>query len=122
MGVFQDAIKAGLRAINDLAAVDIVYIRGESSIEVKAVVGRSPQTVNDEGGLLIDIDSRPYMVMVEDLVIDDAATVPMRGDRIQQTIDGEDLLFEVLPTPGKQESQYSDAGRTQFRINTKRIE
>lgn len=122
MGVFQDAIKGGLRSINTAAGVDITYIRGESSISIKAVVGRSPQTTSEEGALVIDIDSRPYMVMVEDLVIDDAETVPMRGDQIQETIDGEDLLFEVLPMPGKQESQYSDAGRTQFRINTKRIE
>lgn len=93
-----------------------------SEVEVRATVGRSEfQLVGEDGGSL-QVESRDYLILVSELVLDGQAVTPLAGDLIT---DENGLRYEVLPSgfsgTGEPSWRYSDLYRRTFRIHTKAI-
>ena len=100
----------------------VTYARGEQSVEVAATVGKTTFEVDDGYGVLVRHESRDFLVLAADLVLDAEQVLPNRGDRIRETQGSMVYVYEVL-APGKEPCwRYSDPYRKTLRIHTKQIE
>jgi hypothetical protein len=70
-------------------------------------------------GVITHAQERDYLIAADDLVLGGAATLPERGDQIDETIDGATVTFEVLPLAGEAHWRYSDPFRTLLRVHTR---
>jgi hypothetical protein len=67
------------------------------------------------------IESRDFLILAEDLVLDGTVVLPVRGDRIRETQGGKVYVYEVV-APGNEPCwRYSDPFRKTLRIHTKHI-
>lgn len=100
----------------------ITYARGAETATLTAWLGTSffARSTEDPGASLVTSE-RDYMIAAADLVIGGSQTVPQSGDRILETVDGEELIFEILVTAGEPGWRYSDQTRQIIRVHTKRV-
>lgn len=99
----------------------VIYQRGAAQIEVQATIGKTVFEIDGGAGILEKTESRDYLILAADLVLDDELTLPNRGDRIQET-EGKVFVYEVM-SPGRQPHyRYSDPYRKTLRIHTKHVE
>jgi hypothetical protein len=119
VNLFQKA-RSWLPAMEQKAAGETVtYTRGAESITLAAaVVGRTVFASNEEGAARISFGDRDYLIGVADLTFG----APRIGDRVTQTIDGADVVFEIkdLDT-GEPPWRFSDPDRTTWRVHVKRV-
>lgn len=105
------------------ASQQVVYRRGAESVTVNAVVGKSLLKLDDGyGGVRITWTDRDFLIAAEDLVIGGNATLPQRGDRIEQTIGDVTHIFEVAAPGGEPEWRWSDPHQIMLRIHTVKLE
>ncbi|WP_437226024.1 hypothetical protein SH661x_004366 [Planctomicrobium sp. SH661] len=90
-------------------ATSVTYVRGETSIDVLATIGRTKFETDDGHTVRIEFTDRDFLILVADLMFAGQATEPERGDLIHEG----DREFEVL------DWRYSDPYRQTFRITTK---
>lgn len=96
----------------------VVYGRGDDSVQIAATVGTTTFDVDDGYGVVQTWQSRDYLVAAADLILGGAVTKPQRGDRI--TDNGK--VYEVM-TPGKEDVfKPSDQYGLTLRIHTKQVE
>jgi len=99
----------------------VMYCRGEQSVEVRATIGRTVFETADAYGVVEHSESRDFLILAADLVLDGQAVLPERGDRIRETQDGKVYVYEVM-APGKEpEWRWSDGYRRTLRIHTKQV-
>jgi hypothetical protein len=99
----------------------VTYQRGAQSVPVLATIGKTAFEIDDGFGVLQRIESRDFLVLAADLVLDGAATLPQRGDIVAETVGDSTLQYEVT-APGKEPCwRYSDPYRQTLRIHTKQI-
>ena len=99
----------------------VTYQRGEVAVEVPASIGRTTFEIDDGYGLIQKFESRDFLILATDLVLDGSQTLPERGDRIQETEGAKTFTYEVL-APGKEPPwRYSDPYWKTLRIHTKQI-
>ena len=99
----------------------VSYVRGSSTVEVQATIGRTIFEQADEFGIVTKTESRDYLIRRADLVLDGQSTLPKRGDQIRET-DGETtFVYEVLSPGDESVFRYSDPYRKALRIHTKHI-
>jgi hypothetical protein len=104
------------------ATSTVQYVRGSRSVEVSATIGKTTFEVDDGYGVLVCHQSRDFLILAADLVLDGTMAIPQRGDRIQETQSGTTFVYEVS-APGKEPCwRYSDAFRKTLRIHTKQID
>jgi len=104
------------------AATTVQYVRGSRSVEVLASIGKTTFEVDDGYGILVRHESRDFLILAADLVLDDQPILPQRGDRIRETQGGQVFVYEVT-APGKEPCwRYSDSYRKTLRIHTQQIE
>lgn len=107
------------------AGVSVTYSRGNDSVSLTAVVGRtlfssvSPGTGN--GRASVEWGDRDYLIRVADLVLNGSPITPQKGDQITHTVNGVSLVFELMTPTGEPAWRYSDELRTTYRIHTKRV-
>lgn len=99
----------------------IVYSRGAQSVELAASVGRTEFEWSDEHGVIHHLESRDFLVLSGRLVLNGTLTVPRRGDRIQETVDGAVLTYEVAAPAREPPFRYSDPYRRTLRIHVKLV-
>lgn len=100
----------------------VIYQRGTSSVEVSATIGRTVFEVDDGFGVLERIESRDYLILAEQLVLDGQPTFPERGDRIRETDGAKTVVYEVM-APGKEPHwRYSAPYRKTLRVHTKQVD
>jgi hypothetical protein len=103
------------------AASTVQYVRGSLAAEVLATVGKTTFEVDDGYGVLIRHESRDFLILAADLLLDGHSILPQRGDCIRETQNGAVYSYEVM-TPGKEPCwRYSDAFRKTLRVHTKQI-
>ena len=120
MSAFADAIAAGLGSVRDVAGVSIIYARGSNQISLTAVPARSLlQSTDVESLVQVQFTTRDYVIVAAELVIDSELTLPRKGDRITETIGGQNKTFEVLKTDGDRFFSYCDDARSRIRVHTK---
>lgn len=100
------------------ATAEVTYLRGASAVTVRATVGKTGFDQATEDGLTVRLQTRDYLINVDELSIDDIPAEPMAGDRILEC-DGQ--VFEVMPSAGEGPWRYSDLYRRVYRIHTKGI-
>ena len=100
----------------------VTYARGEGSVDVRATVGRTVFEVDDGTGILEQYESRDFIIRAADLVIDDVAVSPERGDRIRETQDGIVYVYEVMAPGRLPHAKFSDRSRRTLRIHTKLVD
>lgn len=114
-----------IRSMEGAAAVTggVTYTRGAESVTLSAWVGRTVFNRNQqETGAAIIFGERDYLFRAADLVIGASVTVPRKGDRITETINGQPLVFEVMPPEGDEPVwRYSDQIRQVIRVHVKRV-
>jgi len=107
----------------------VTYQRGDpgmggSSVDLSATVGRTEFEIDDGAGALIKIESRDYLILAADLVLDAEQTVPKQGDIIRETQGAKVYVHEVIApggVSGGAHYRYSDPYRKTLRIHTKLI-
>lgn len=105
------------------ASQQVVYRRGTESVTVNAVVGKSLLKLDDGyGGVRVTWTDRDFVIAAQDLILGGNVTLPQRGDRIEQTIDGVTHVFEVAAPGGEPEWRWSDPHQIMLRIHTVKLE
>jgi hypothetical protein len=100
----------------------VAYARGSQSADLLATVGKTTFEVDDGYGVLVRYESRDFLVLAVDLMLDGTPILPERGDRIRETQAGQVFVYEVT-APGKEPCwRYSDAYRKTLRIHSKQID
>ena len=100
----------------------VLYQRGVSSVEVLATIGRTVFEVDNGYGVLERTESRDYLILAADLVLEGEKMLPERGDRIRETQGAQTFVYEVM-APGKEPHwRYSDPYRKTLRIHTKQVD
>ena len=100
----------------------VLYQRGTSSVEVSATVGRTVFEVDNGYGVLERTESRDYLILTGDLLLDGEQALPERGDRIREPQGTQTFVYEVM-APGKEPHwRYSDPYRKTLRIHTKQVD
>lgn len=99
----------------------VSYVRGASTIEVQATIGRTIFEQADEFGIVTKTESRDYLIRTADLVLDGQTTLPKRVDQIRETDGTTTFVYEVLSPGDEPVFRYSDPYRKSLRIHTKHI-
>ena len=99
----------------------VTYARGAASVDVSATIGKTTFEVDNGYGVLVRHESRDFLILSVDLVLDAEQTLPQRGDRIRETQNGKIYVYEVS-APGQEPCwRYSDPYRKTLRIHSKQI-
>lgn len=101
------------------ATSPVVYGRGAETVTVNAIIGRTEFDAADEYGITIRTESRDYLILAADLILDGSVVLPERGDTITETDGDFTLVYEVLPIGNQPHWRYSDPFRKRLRIHTK---
>ncbi len=100
----------------------ISYVRGAQSVDLLATIGKTTFEVDDGYGVLVRHESRDFLVLAADLMLDGAPVLPQRGDRVRETQGQQVFVYEVT-APGKEPCwRYSDPYRKTLRIHSKNID
>ena len=99
----------------------VTYHRGLFQVEVQASIGKTVFEVDDGSGILERVESRDFLILSEDLVLNTVRTLPLRGDRIRETQDDKVYVYEVMAPGREPHYRFSDAYRKTLRIHTKLV-
>ena len=100
----------------------VTYARGAQSVEVSATIGKTTFEVDDGYGVLVRHESRDFLILTADLVLDAEQALPQRGDRIRETQGQQVFVYEVS-APGKEPCwRYSDPYRKTLRVHTQQVD
>lgn len=106
---------------HDHAAQTVIYRRGPLDVSLRATIGRTEFTRDDEAGASIVAVSRDFLVRADELMLDGAFGRPLSGDYIIESTPTGQIVHEVA-APGDQPVwRYSDAWRLTLRIHTNEI-
>ena len=97
------------------------YRRGNNGVDVQATVGKTVFDIQNEYGLIEKTETRDYLILADDLVLDGVAILPKRGDRVQEEAGDTIYIYEVMAPGNEPEWRYSDAYRKTLRIHTKMV-
>jgi len=99
----------------------VTYRRGASQVEVLATIGKTEFEMENSTGILERTESRDYLILTADLVLDGLPTLPNRGDRVRETVGANIFIYEVMAPGGRPHYRYSDPYRKTLRIHTKHV-
>jgi hypothetical protein len=121
-----DIIESGLGWLEDQRDIHrtdlVIYKRDAFSVGINATVGRTLFEVDKGRGILEKIESRDFLVLTQDLILDGNQTLPERGDVIRETRGTSTFVYEVM-APGKEPHyRYSDPYRKTLRIHSKLVD
>jgi len=90
-----------------------------TSAPINATVGKTVFESADEFGVVQKVESRDYLMLTTDLVVNSEVTLPQRGDRVRETQGSKTYTYEVVAPNGEPVFRYSDPYRKTLRIHTK---
>lgn len=103
------------------AAVDVVYVRGNDSVLVKATIGKTDFEVDDGSGVILRVQSRDFLIQAADLQFGGGAVLPVAGDRIRETQGSQTFVYEVTAPGAEPHYRFSDPFRNLLRIHSKHV-
>ncbi len=103
--------------LNAHASHAVTYSRGGDSVSLLATIGNTEFEHVDEYGVVHKIESRDYLIIAADLVLDESEVLPATGDKVT---DG-DSVYEVSPMGTDAPYKFVGGHTIQIRIHTKRI-
>jgi hypothetical protein len=117
---FAAAVLHGYQAMRRIQGIDITYQRPSASQSVaisKAVPGRSNHDIQQDGMVIEQVKSRDYLVLLSDLVLGGAQTLPRKGDRIVEGV----KTYAVLCAGTEAQWKYTDQSQQIIRIHTREM-
>jgi len=103
------------------ASETVTYKRGVNSVSVSAGIAETEADTLTEQGIQIQIRMNDFLIKVDDLIILAVKITPLTGDKIERTVNGKTVTYEVLKLADEKEFRESDRFGTVFRIHTKEI-
>ena len=104
------------------ASRPVTYQRGRRSVAVAATVGRTVFELDDGTGAVLKVESRDYLILAADLVLDGQRVLPAKGDRISESQDGQTFVYEVVSVGDEPCWRYSDPYRKTLRVHSTQVE
>ena len=99
----------------------VTYQRGTNSVGVKATIGRTLFEQADDFGVIQKTESRDFLVLTVDLVLNGERVLPKPGDRVREMQGDQVFIYEVMAPGTEPPFRYSDAYRQTVRIHTKHV-
>ena len=117
MTFLGDTVVQGYLANRSLSGLSITYTRPEDghSVSVVAIPGYSLHQVDQDGVVVDEYQSRDFLILASDLILNGVQVEPKRGDVIT---DGS-YTFKILAQGGQPHWRWVDATRTIYRVFTK---
>ena len=116
----ERAALAHAHRAKNVAGVSITYKRDTTSFAFIAWLATNTSARDGAEAIVPITSERDYMIMAMDL---GELGVPQRGDRILQTINGEDREYEVTPpSNGDPCWTYQGNSESMFRVYTRRVD
>lgn len=104
----------------DSAGDTITITRGETSVSVTATRRRAFQRIQDAEGLTQVVVADDFLVTVAELAT--AGLDPRPGDRIQATVGGVAVKWQLADQDDRPAVEWWDQAKTMLVLHTKRIE
>lgn len=102
-------------------AKTVTYRRGNSEVEIAdATRGRTQVNLASEEGVEIASQVDDWIFDPANLVLDGAATLPLIGDEIEETVGSQTFLFRVAKAADGEAWRYTDSTKQAIRVHTGR--
>ena len=96
MSIATIAILANFSAAASVAGETVTFQRGNLSVNVTAVPGKTQLYSDDGAGARIEAVADDFRVRAADLILGGAVVIPQSLDRIILTLNGQILAYEVM--------------------------
>lgn len=107
--------------LDENASSAVEYRRGSLSVALVAGKGRTTFDATDSSGMVINVESRDFIVTASTIVLDSVVIKPSVGDLIVQLIGSESHGYEVMRFGTEQCYRQCDPFGHKLRIHTKYI-
>lgn len=117
MTLISSALAQSFYALRRVAGVSVTFTRPSTghSVTLTAVPGSTGHEVERDGQVIDEVQSRDYLVLASELVLNGAQITPDRHDTITEA----GTVHKVLNVGGEAQWRYSDPQKTIIRIHTK---
>lgn len=113
----KDIIEAALDNVLSDRGSTITYTRGDASVEVSAMPGKTQVEGETSEGFKVTYETRDYLMKRDSLVFDGVLVAPAVGDVITETAGATVITARVVEPLGK--DAYSiDQSRGMIRVHT----
>jgi len=97
------------------------YSRDTSAVDLVATVGKTLFRIDKGYGLTERSESRDYLILASDLVLDGSPVLPEAGDQIREVQANTVFVYEVMAPGNEPHYRFSDAYRKTLRVHTKLV-
>jgi hypothetical protein len=118
----QIAIDAAMHQVLAADGRRVTVRRGNLSVALTAAVSKSEYTSQAATGLVLQIETRDYLLLAADYLPDAAPSLPAAGDLFREQINGQATTWEVAsPGPGQQHYRPIDPDGRWLRVHTHQL-
>jgi len=121
MSAFDSLYAGAYPLFASVFRVLIAYARGESAAEIYAMTGLITNNQRLEYGASLTTESREFVFAVGDLLFDGSAFLPVRGDKIIETVNGAEAVYEVAAVGGLPAWEYETSDQTLVKVRGIRV-
>ena len=124
MTAFHTAIATAQATLRSSCGLTVTYHRGESSVEVTAVAGRTASEADDGSGIIVEAEVRDFLIEAAAIDFGAGAVEPEPGDRIWEpaAAGGTADVYEVVPLGPEPCYRRSDRRGNMLRIHTRLVQ
>lgn len=112
---------AAQAAIRRTSGLPVTYSRGDDTVTVQAVKGKTVHTEQTASGAIETDEGVDWLVAVSDLILSGTATTPQPGDLIAVAEATGLGQYEVMPVGNGPCFTDSGSPGTQYRIHTRKV-
>ena len=106
-----------------VAGRTVRYERGGETLieEISGVVEMHEYEVIDADGMMASVTAFDWTFDASDMVVNSVLVEPVRGDRIVETINSEEVSYEPLPIGSKPIAEWLDTAGVIVLVHTKKV-
>ena len=109
--------------LRDHASETAVYKRGVYSVSLQVTFGQKLLRISDgAGGFRLQWTDMDFLIPAADLILNGAASTPLRRDTIEITVGSNTEVFEVAPFGDDPPWRWSDPHQSMIRAHCKHID
>lgn len=114
---FGDIIAGATAVLRDMAGVAVEYRRGPKTATLTLIPARWADEQNADAKAKVAASQGDWLALTADLLFDEVAFEPQKGDRFTATLDGKLVTWEVHPTKGEPCWRFADRYRKRIRLH-----